>query len=705
MAKKTDENAPTTRKVGPGQAMPPTPEQEDLLKFCMASIKLWANTTQTMREKFKRDFDLAEGNGKQWAASDRAKVQRQKRPALEFNQVLPQVELICGIQRGVDIQYVAQPRGVEDKRLSEVVSAALAATREYTRLPRKNAHVFDDATICGLGVWKLTHTTNDAVDILWGDIDVSRVNPMAYIWDPWASPDEAFQDGAFMGDATWMHLTDFKKRYPTMTHLANPGEWLNQAGQFVGDSQLLGVGDNLRRELYDPETGMIRLITLWRKVPTTISLVVNTDTGHAVDCGTKDQGLEKLAKIAEQVGQESIQAFQVVQQGTTTFLINTQNGQQEQFATPEAAQQRLTQLSQARGMGVYDTMKIITREARVPHWCELVWGQILEEGKTPYKDRSYPYVPYVSRMLQDDPESIMGIVRNLWDPQDEYNKRYSNLLAHVNSSTHSGWLNRKTGGANTSQLEQIGSAPGVVVEYGAIPPSQIHPVEMSQGHFSMINISQGQFPRITGINAEMMGEGSQKTVSGRAIKARQQGGSVILKPRLFNFDEAQLDCTYMLLSRIQQYYPPAKLKRIIGLNDLANVSQPGMVGTFTNPNDGSPMTDDQIVQLLTNLGDTRFDLAIKQAAASPTERQSAFERAVQLITMMAQTGRPIGPNTMIALVEMSDMPSRLQAGLKADAMQAAQQVTQGGNPGQVLNSIKQGNGGHSDSGGPGPGGV
>lgn len=705
MAKKSSQNTPTTSKVGPQAGMPSTPDQADLLKFCMASIKLWANTTQTAREKFKRDFDLAEGNGKQWLPADRAKVLKQRRPALEFNQTLPQVELICGIQRGIDAQYVAQPRGVEDKRLGEITSAALRATRDFTRLGRKNGHVFDDGTICGLGVWKILHSMYDSQDTLWGDIEVSRVNPMAYIWDPWASADEGFQDGAFMGDASWMHLDEFKRLHPTMTHLGNPGEWLNQAGQFVGDSQFLGMGDNLRRELYDVETGMIRLLTLWRKVPTTVNLVVNTETGHAQECGTKDQGLERLAKMAATVGEEATKPFQVIQAGETTQLIDQRTGQAQQFASPEMAQQRLAQLSEAQGMGVYDTMKILTREARVPHWVEMVWGQILEEGKTPYRDKLYPYVPYVSRMLQDDPESIMGVVRNLWDPQDEFNKRYSNLLAHSNSSSHSGWINRKAGGANSTALEQLGSAPGIVVEYGSVAPSQIRPVEMSQGHFSMIQMSQGQFPRITGINAEMMGEGSQKTVSGRAIKARQQGGSVILKPRLFNFDEAQLDCTYMLLSRIQQYYSPAKLRRIIGLSELSRTGEPGAQSVFSDPVTGAPMTDEDIFKMLTNLGNTKFDLAMKQVAADPTERQASYERAIQLVAMMVQSGRPIGLQTFAALVEMSDMPSRLEQGLRLDMAQPPMMPPEAGGAGQVMNSIRQASGGHSDSGGPGPGNV
>lgn len=688
-------------KAGPKQGGVLSNEQRDLTKFLMASVKLWANTTQTAREKFHRDFDLAEGNGKQWRQADRQKVMSERRPALEFNQVLPQVELVAGIQRSMEMSYVALPRGLEDKRLGEIASATLKATREFIRLGRVDAHVFDDGTICGLGVWKLLHVLNDAKDILWGDIHASRVNPLAYIWDPWASADEGFQDGAFMGDASWISLDDFQKQYPGMGHLKNPGEWLNQAGNFIGDSSLLGLGDNLRQELFDQETGRIRILNMWYKKPVVIKVLVNTETGQVSEVKDEADGEEQLASIASQYGQEATAQYQIMNAGSYTSIVDPATGQSENFATPDAAQARLNQLSAARGMDVYEKMKVITREAKVPYWCEMVWGQILQQGKTPYKDRNYPYVPYVSRMLQDDPESIMGIVRNLWDPQDEYNKRYSNLLAHSNSSSHSGWLNRRSGGANSGELQRMGSTPGVVVEYAGTPPSQIKPVEMSSGHFNMIQSSERQILKISGINAEMVGSTTQKTVSGRAIRARQEGGNTILKPRLYSFEESQLDVTHMLLSRIQQYYPPQKIKRIIGLAELA--SPMGAMGQsiFSDPVTGQPMSEDEVIRMLVTMSNLSFDLAIKLEPSDPTQRQAEFERAFQLAGLLMQTGRQLGPMTMQALTDMSDMPSRFAEGLRRDMMMPpTQPMGQGGQA--IMNQMKGASGGHSDTGGPGP---
>ena len=145
---------------------------------------------------------------------------------MEFNQILPQVEFVAGMQRDMEIDFRLLPRGYEDIRLAEIATATLKAASDFTRLPRISDQVFDDGIICGLGVWEVLHTFDDADDLLWGDIVVSRINPMSFIYDPWATKMN-FQDGEYMGKASWISIEDFKERYPKSMNLATPGEWLN----------------------------------------------------------------------------------------------------------------------------------------------------------------------------------------------------------------------------------------------------------------------------------------------------------------------------------------------------------------------------------------------------------------------------------------------------------------------------------------------
>lgn len=682
-----------------------TPTDSDRLNMLQGYLRTYFNATEIARRKWQRDYDMTEGNGKQWRAADRLKVESTGRPTLEFNQILPQVELVTGMQRGLNIDFGALPRGLEDRRLGEIATATLKAATEFGRVQRATDKVFDDGTICGLGVWEVLHTLDDPDDLVWGDIVIARLNPLSWIFDPWATEPD-MQDGAFMGKASWLSIDDFNARYPGKEHLARPGEWLSRTRQFVSDSQSMGTGPNLIRELFDTETGRIRLLTMWHKVQTTIQLIIDTDTGQVHDVPSKQAGDEFLAQLADQHGREQTASFQVVTADEVSVIVDSMSGQplpsdsqgtMLQFVTPEAATEHLDALSQQAGMEIYNRLSVVKRKARVPEWTEMVWWEILESGKTPHNDRLYPYVPYISRQLSDDPESIMGIVRNLHDPQDEYNKRYSNILAHLNSSAHSGWLNRKAGGANKTQLELMGSKPGIVVEFGSLAPTQIRPVELSSGHFGMLQHGERSILRISGVNAEMVGQTTQSTVSGRAIRARQEGGSTILKPRFRNFEESQLDLARMILSRVQQYYPIEKMKRIIGVTELS--SPLGATGQplFSNPQTGQPIPDQEVVSLLSTMKNTRFDLVLSLEPATATERQAQFEQATQLAGLLTSSGKPLGAHTLQAMVDLADMPTRLAEGLKRDAEQETNpaMVQPGGQNEQVQRMIENVRGGRA----------
>ena len=660
------------------EAVGSTAESVDTLRKLQGYLRAWANTTETARLKFKRDFEMTEGNGKQWRAEDRAKVEATGRPALEFNQIYPQVELVCGIQRSLELDFTAVPRGLEDRRLGEVASAALKAAKDFTRVQRISDKVFDDGIICGLGVWEVLHSLDDPDDLVWGDIIVNRINPMTFIYDPWATQPD-LQDGAYMGKGTWMSIEDFKDRYPSKAALAVPGEWMTRFAASINSADDLGTGPNLMKELFDAETGRIRVITLWNKVPTKIALIIDTETGWVREVKNKAEGEKLIREQAEATGRESVRKYNLTTSDATSAVIDEtgqiakdpRTGAPLQFADREMAGARLNELADQNTIELLDRYKVVTRQARVPEWTEMCWWDILDSGKTPFRDRSYPFVAYMSRQFSDDPESIQGIVRNLQDPQEEYNKRYSNILAHQNSSSHSGWMNRKSGGANKGQLEQMGSKPGIVVEYSTMAPTQIRPVEMSQGHFAMLTNSERNILRISGVNAELVGQTTQATVSGRAIRARQEGGTTILKPRFRAYEESELDLARMLLSRIQQYYPVEKLKRIVGVAELSSPLGANGQSVFTDPISGKPLDDNGVIQVLSDLRNTSFDLVLKLSPATATERQAQFEQAVQLAGLITSTGKPLGANTMQAMVDLADMPTRLGEGLKRDAEAAS----------------------------------
>ena len=639
-------------------------------------FRTWASTTQTARMKMRQCYYKTEGNGKQWDNKPKADVERSGRPALEFNQILPQVELVAGIQRSMQLDMTAIPRGHEDVRLAEITTATLRAVKDFTRLQRVSDRVFDDGTICGLGAWEVLHTNEDAEDLVWGDISVRRINPMSFIYDPWALDDD-LQDGCCMGTASWVDVQTFKNRYPKFANLATPGEWLSRWNANIGNSDDLGTGPNLQNEVFDLDNGRIRLLTMWYKVQREIAFLVDSRTGMVKDVKNKAEGEAFLAEMKGRLGREAVAPFSIMMQDTESQVVHAESGQllpdpqtglPMRYASPEAAQARLNSIADAAGMQAYEQFKVLTRKARVPFWSEMVYWQQLDGGHTQFYDRKYPYVPYISRKYSDDPESVLGIVQNLIDPQDEYNKRYSQLLAHLNTSAHSGWLNPKAGGADTKKLEQIGSKPGIVVEYTAKPPQKIEPSNISPGHFALLQTSERNILRISGINAEMVGMTEQATVSGRAIRARQEGGSTILKPRFRTFEEAQLDLSRMLLCRVKQYYPAEKIRRIIGSMEANGPLGPNGMPLFADPVTGMPVPEEMILAYLNKMKNVEFDLVLRLAPASASDREANMATAMQMISLLTAGGRPVGPSTFDALLKMADLPSQIAEGLRRDMM-------------------------------------
>lgn len=691
--------AKAKKTVGGSVALPLDGQTKtDHLARYQRYIHSWWTGTRTARYKMRRDFEYAEGNGKQWLEQDARKVRTTGRPVLEFNQTLPQVELMCGMQRDMTMDYVALPRGTEDRRLSEISTASLKAGMDFARVPRVTSRVFDDATICGLGIWEILHTFDDAQDLIWGDIPVSRIHPLSWVYDIWAvEPDR--QDGEFMGKASWLSVDDYERRYPGES--VNVGEWMGSRG-LITDSQDMGLGPNLLEDLFDAQRGRVRLLTLWHKEPTSISLIADVETGQAQEVDSQDHGEQVVRQLAETVGKKAVERLTVISTDMESAIVDVETqqpvphpvtGQPMRFVNGVMAQQALDALANAAGLPVYERMKVLTRQAKVPHVAELVWWKILSDKRTPFHDRKYPMIPYISRQFSDDPESIMGIVRNLQDPQDEFNKRYSNLLAHLNSSAHSGWLNRKTGGAKKSELELMGSRPGVTVEYTSVKPERIEPAQISEGHFRLLGFTADVMKMISGVNAELVGNTTQVTVSGRAIRARQQGGLTILKPRLRSFEEAQLDVAEMLLSRIQQYYPVEKLKRIVALADTQAPMGPTGMSIFRDPATGEPIPDDVLLQMFKAFKNTKFDLALKLMPGTATERQAQFQIGTELAGLITASGHPIGPNTMAAMMDLADMPTKLAEAMKQDLQQPANPMVAEGQNQQLMNMVAQMRGG------------
>ena len=685
------------------EKQPDTPNGK-LHQQMMDYLQSWWEGTKHMRPQMQEDFAFMDGQ--QWKDGDVEKLVQEERPVLTFNEVQPQVELVAGVFRGIETTFIARPRGEEDKDLAELATASIRAAQDFMRLSRVRDRAKDDATIGGLGVIELLHTKDDTDDVIWGDVIAARVNPLSFIWDPWAI-DPDWQDGEFMGKGTWMTESAFKTKFPKSPP-PKSGEWLSQFQGKIGDSESLGTGPSLAEALFDVSRGRIRLVTLYYKVMKEIAFLVNDTTGEVEDNGTRKAMQTRLTALARERAERDFQAFTVeTAEDGTAGIINAETGaiaanpnnpeQELRFGSAADAVEFLEGQIAQRASLYREPLKVITRKVREVRWVEMNAWDIVKKGTLDHDDRLFPYATYVSRQYRDDPASIQGLIRQTKDRQREINKRYSNLLDHLTRSSHSGWLLRQGQGAARQQLEQMGGKAGVVVEYTSVKPEKIEPSQISTGHFQLLQANVIGLQRATGVNAELLGNTTQQTVSGRAINARQQGGLTILKPRLKNYDESDLDLAKMVLSRVQQFYPPEKLKRIIGVAELNKPLGENGRRLFTHPVTGAPLSEDLIFERLERFSHTPYDLVLDVSDGTGTERQAKFEQGVQVMGLVTSTGRPVGPRTIEALADLTDLPVNLTAAIKEDLQQEANpEVTAaGGQNSQIQGAISNIRGGRA----------
>ena len=112
----------------------------------------WKHADEGLRAEFAR---MNEGfrfyTGDQWSPADLAKLQREKRPALTINLVLPIINLLSGIQRQgrQEITVVARKGGL--KPLAAVYTQVVRHCLDITDADYEIADAFLDGIIGGKG--------------------------------------------------------------------------------------------------------------------------------------------------------------------------------------------------------------------------------------------------------------------------------------------------------------------------------------------------------------------------------------------------------------------------------------------------------------------------------------------------------------------------------------------------------------------------
>ncbi len=475
-------------------------------------------------------------------------------------------------------------------RRAQIMNTLVKWVEDQNRSEEKDSRVFVDKIATGLGWWKvyLDYSGED----LEGEICIHRRHMLSVFPDP-NFFDHDWEDAEYVFDAVWLAPDEAAERWPDQADRfkRTPGEWLRiTQGDNAGGGGTIAeqAGDPFASErlFFDPVTKRIRILEHWYKRRAQVTVLYHLGSGKVID----DQS--RVAAIREALRRE-----------------------------PTAAQQFIP---------IQKTVTII----RVAH---LFAETILADEESPFAEPCFPLFPTIGFYFWKHP---MGLAELMKDLQREKNKRRSKLIELVGRMPLSGFFNKKSGGADPKQIEEYGAGNGKLIEYETEIPQQIRPPDLPMAVVRLEDKSDEEIKDVPNVHNELLGQATQKTISGRAIEARQRGGLISHEGLFESFRQDKERVIKFLVSVIQQHMSTAKALRILGT--IAAREPEGPLGQMMQQAEANPIDAQLVMETLSDAFAARFDVVISARPAEPSLAMQAWETLSEL----AQAKLPIPPKVL-----------------------------------------------------------
>lgn len=537
--------------------------------------------------------------GDQWDEFDMQQLDDQGRPALTINTILPTINAVLGEQstKKADIQF--KPRGGGNQDTADVLTKVYQQIADNNKLEWVENQVFSDGLIQDRGYFDVRIDFSDHIQ---GEVRIESKDPLDILIDPDAKHyDPRTWNEIF--ETKWMSLDEIEETYgqdkaDRLRMLAETGTTLGADSmefeeERYGDTDEYNYGQQFPG---DPENArMLRSIR-----------VIERQYYRLKECMFY---LDPVTGDMRDVPQ------------------NWTKKKREQFADQYG-------------------LDMMTKTVRKVRWTVTADTVVLFDDWSPYKNFTIvPYFPYFRR------GKPFGMVRNLLSPQEQLNKITSQELHIVNTTANSGWIveNGSLSGMTADDLEEHGAETGLVLEYnrGSTPPAKIPPNQIPTGLDRLGQKAAANIKQISGITDAMLGQDSAE-VSGVAIQAKQNRGSMLLQVPLTNLAKTRQYLAESILDLVQGYYTEERVIQITDESDPYKPRQQLRVNEMTP--EGKIINDLQLGE---------YDVVVSSAPARDNFDEMQFAEAISL----RQVGVPI-PDDMIVeyshLSRKADVADRIR---------------------------------------------
>lgn len=554
----------------------------------------WERERQSAnRLEMAMDADMYDGD--QWNAEDKAIVEDRGQMALVYNEVAPMCDWMIGTERRARVDWKVLPRTEDDVQLADVKTKVLKYVSDVNRVAFNRSRAFADCIKVGVG-WL------DA-----GVRDDPTKDTLYQMYEDWrrvlhdsTSYDLDVDDGRYLFRWRWVDEDIARLMFPGREHIIDAS---------VAESDMYGVLDD------EAEDG--------------------ASFGARTTSGTEPIGVRRGSGIGASVDahRRRVRLIECQFRRPAMVKIVTDGAFRGAILTPK--DQALADAVGRAGVAIMDRVMMRTHCAV---FCE---GGLLGLGPSVYRHNRYSLTPLFCYRRGRD-RLPYGVIRRVRDIQHDLNKRASKALFYVNSNQ----VVMDEGAVDDIEeaRDEASRPDGLIVKKANKSFEIRRDVDAATGQIQMMSLDAQSIQKLAGVADENLGR-QTNAVSGEAIRARQQQGSVVMTEPFDNLRFATQVEGEKLLSLIEQWYTEAKVIRLTGARgalEWVKINQP-------------EVGPDGVTRFLNDITSSLADFIVSEQDYAGTLRQVMFDS----LNAIAQKLPPEVALRMLTLAyEFSDLPNK-----------------------------------------------
>ncbi len=584
--------------------------------------------------------------GNQWEKNTKIDLKNKNRSALTINEIEPKIDLLSGYQRQNRSDITFYPVEEGDAMIAEILTELFKNIWSCNNAEMEETLVFEDEIIVGRGIFNV-----------YEELDESLQKQIRIEHYPWAEVRFGPHKRIDLGDCEycikekWLSKAKLKQLAP------------HKAGEIDADFKSYG----LDKKGIDPLTGVVEYSKEHgiEDAPITSKYVSdNTPSKEYVD-------LAKQEYLLLECYQKEYKRVPILNDPDSNYILNIS----------DIPDMDINSIQTIPGLEIVYVNKTHIKRTQIAGKVKIL--EEIIEGDT---------FPLFAVYAKKRDKYFWGKIEPVKDVQHEINKRHSQSIDILNKVATYGWFYDSRTFPNDKEKETFkknSSSPGFLSEVldTSHLPVQAEGVRYPSELANMETLSSLKLREIMNINLDFSGSQSNAQ-SGIAIVERKRQGLIGNDFLFDNLSATKRRLAFYVVRLIQSSYTPERILRILeNRNEVSPISLGGMpmypelpkMPAEVNPATMATLQKElsniqveiekrrsKILELLSTIDITKYDIVAAESKFNPTTRQANFTIWAEI----ASKGFPVPPNV---LIDLSDLPDKDKIKKEIMAMQQAEE--------------------------------